>query len=47
MGLPMVKNLSKGNYKINVFNRTLSKMDDLKSISNIVICNTLDLAIKN
>ena len=47
MGLPMVKNLSKGNYKINVFNRTLSKMDDLKSISNIVICNSLDLAIKN
>ncbi|MDA0376892.1 MAG: NAD(P)-dependent oxidoreductase [Proteobacteria bacterium] len=47
MGLPMVKNLSKGNYKINVFNRTLSKMDDLKSISNIIICNSLDLAIKN
>ena len=47
MGLPMVKNLSKGNYKINVFNRTLSKMDDLKSIGNIVICNSLDLAIKN
>jgi 2-hydroxy-3-oxopropionate reductase len=47
MGLPMVKNLSKGNYKINVFNRTLSKMDDLKSISNILICNSLDLAIKN
>ena len=47
MGLPMVKNLSKGNYKINVFNRTLSKMDVLKSIGNIVICNSLDLAIKN
>ena len=47
MGLPMVKNLSGGNYQINAFNRTLSKMDDLKAINNIAICNSLDQAIKN
>ena len=37
MGLPMVKNLSKGDYSISAFNRTLSKMDELKSIKNINI----------
>ena len=45
MGLPMVKNLSKDGYKIRAFNRTLSKMDDLKNINNIAICNSLDEAI--
>ena len=47
MGLPMVKNLSKGDYSISAFNRTLSKMDELKSIKNINICSSLDDALKN
>ncbi|MDB0036105.1 NAD(P)-dependent oxidoreductase [Pelagibacteraceae bacterium] len=45
MGLPMVKNLSKGGYKIRAFNRTLYKMDELKNINNISICSSLDEAI--
>ena len=45
MGLPMVKNLSKGDYKIRAFNRTLSKMDKLKNINNIAICSSLGEAI--
>ena len=45
MGLPMVKNLSKGGYKIRAFNRTLSKMDELKNIKNVAICSSLDEAI--
>ena len=47
MGLPMVQNLSKGNYQINAFNRTPSKMDSLKEASNIKICDSLEQAIKN
>ena len=47
MGLPMVKNLSKGDYSISAFNRTLSKMDELKSIKNINICSSLDEALKD
>ena len=47
MGLPMIKNLSKGNYQINAFNRTLSKMDELKIVNNISICSSLEEAIKN
>jgi 2-hydroxy-3-oxopropionate reductase len=42
MGLPMVKNLAKSNYKIKAFNRTHSKMDELKVIPNIKICNSLE-----
>ena len=45
MGLPMVKNLSKGGYKIKAFNRTLSKMDELKNNNNIIICSSLNEAI--
>lgn len=45
MGLPMVINLSKGGYKIKVFNRTLSKMDKLKNNNNIIICSSLNEAI--
>jgi 2-hydroxy-3-oxopropionate reductase len=45
MGLPMVKNLSKGGYKIKAFNRTLSKMDELKNNNNIIICGSLNEAI--
>ena len=45
MGLPMVKNLSKGGYKIKVFNRTLSKMDELKNNNNIIICSSLNEVI--
>lgn len=45
MGLPMVKNLSKGGYKIKAFNRTLSKMDELKSNNNIIICGSLNEVI--
>ena len=47
MGLPMVQNLSKGNYQINAFNRTPSKMDGLKEESNIKIFDSLEQAIKN
>jgi len=47
MGLPMIQNLSKGNYQINAFNRTPSKMDSLKEASNIKICDSLEQAIKN
>jgi len=47
MGLPMVKNLSKGDYKIRAFNRTLSKMDKLKNINNITICSSLGEAIED
>ncbi len=47
MGLPMVKNLAKSNYKIKAFNRTHSKMDELKIISNIKICNSLEEAIQD
>ena len=45
MGLPMVKNLSKGGYKIKAFDRTLSKMDELKSNNNIIICGSLNEVI--
>ena len=47
MGLPMIKNLSKSDYKINAFNRTLSKMNELNNINNITICSSLDAAIEN
>jgi len=47
MGLPMVKNLAKSNYKIKAFNRTHSKMDELKVIPNIKICNSLEEAIQD
>ena len=47
MGLPMVKNLAKSNYKIKAFNRTLSKMNDLTIFENIKISNSLEDAIKN
>ena len=47
MGLPMVKNISKGGYKVNVFNRTLSKMNELKDINGINVCSSLDEAISN
>ncbi len=47
MGLPMVKNLAKSNYKIKAFNRTHSKMDELKVIPNIKICNCLEEAIQD
>ena len=47
MGLPMVKNLAKSNYKIKAFNRTHSKMDVLKVIPNIKICNSLEEAIQD
>ncbi len=47
MGLPMVKNLAKSNYKIKAFNRTLSKMNELTIFENIKISNSLEDAIKN
>ena len=47
MGLPMVKNLAKSNYKIKAFNRTLSNMNDLTIFENIKISNSLEDAIKN
>jgi 2-hydroxy-3-oxopropionate reductase len=47
MGLPMVKNLAKSNYKIKAFNRTLSKMNELTIFKNIKISNSLEDAIKN
>lgn len=47
MGLPMIKNLAKSNYKIKAFNRTLSKMNELSIFKNIKISSSLEDAIKN
>ncbi len=47
MGLPMIKNLAKSDYKIKAFNRTLSKMNELSIFKNIKISSSLEDAIKN